>query len=81
MGYGAMPPPNLRRQIGANAASIKFVNDAEKALVHWTMRAEIAETLKKRIVDIKAKQEILLDEESVEEYISKQYALLFGNGK
>lgn len=71
MGVGALPPSGFEWQIGKTAASISFVNDAERYITACSNADEI-ELLKKVVQDVKEGKRVLDQWLTVEEFLAKE---------
>jgi hypothetical protein len=68
--FGALPPPGVEWQIGKTAASISFVNDAERYIVGCNNADEI-ERLKKAAQEVKEGKRVLDQWLTVEEFLAR----------
>jgi len=69
--FGALPPPGAQWEIGKTAASISFVNDAERYIAYCDNAVEI-ERLKKAVEEVKEGRRVLNQWLTAEEFLARE---------
>lgn len=69
--FDALPPPGVEWQIGKTAASISFVNDAERYIAKRSNLLDEIKQLKKAIQEIKKGKRVLDQRLTVEDFLAR----------
>jgi len=69
--FGALPPPGAQWEIGKTAASISFVNDAERYIANCS-NADQADRLKKAVQEVKEGTKVLDQWLTAEEFLARE---------